>query len=318
MKGVRCSWVDMQKVRASLSNGKRGDQKHLEQLRCVDKTTVSTWKATADLMDLLDGIVDLSQLSSFQPTHARFLTRHLRKRYGKGRDTWNVDDAAVWVDLCEANAYTVEQFAATLKASLQSPVVPPADSDPCCTVDDLAKLTAGEQKFGCIYADPPWSYGNQGTRAATDNHYRTMTVEEITALPVGDLAADESHLHLWTTNGFLREALAILDAWGFEFKSTFIWVKPQLGIGNYWRCSHEIMLLGVRGGLTFPPSGVKSWVEADRTKHSAKPDKIRELIERMSPEPRLELFGRKTSPGWVVWGNEIERGMFTGEVRRMP
>ena len=186
-----------------------------------------------------------------------------------------------------------------------------------CTLDDLQMLVKAGKKFGCIYADPPWQYGNQTTRAATDNHYVTMTVDDIAAMPIGQLAADQCHLHLWTTNGFLVDALAILDRWGFEFKSTFIWVKPQLGIGNYWRCSHEIMLLGVKGGLTFPPSGVPSWINADRTAHSAKPEKVRALIEQMSPGPRLELFGRKAVQDWVVFGNEVSRCLFTQEVERM-
>jgi N6-adenosine-specific RNA methylase IME4 len=179
-----------------------------------------------------------------------------------------------------------------------------------CTTEDLNSLILAGRTFGTIYADPPWQYGNQGTRAATDNHYGTMPVEEIARLPVAKLAADQCHLHLWTTNGFLREALGLLDAWGFEFKSTFVWVKPQLGIGNYWRCSHEILLLGVRGGLTFPPTNIKSWLEHDRTRHSAKPEAVRSLIEQVSPPPFLELFGRHVIDGWTVWGNEIDRTLF--------
>lgn len=196
-------------------------------------------------------------------------------------------------------------------------IMAPRHDEQCCTVDDLQSLVAKEMKFGCIYADPPWQYGNQGTRAATDNHYSTMTIEEIVALPIPELAADECHLHLWTTNGFLRDALGLLDKWGFEFKSTFVWVKPQLGIGNYWRCSHEIMLLGVRGGLTFPPTNYKSWIEFDRTEHSAKPEKVRGLIETVSPAPRLELFGRVAAPGWWVWGNQIRKTLFDPEMRKI-
>jgi N6-adenosine-specific RNA methylase IME4 len=161
------------------------------------------------------------------------------------------------------------------------------------------------QKFGCIYADPPWQYQNQGTRGSTDNHYSTMTVDDICALPVKDLAAEASHLHLWTTNAFLFECPRIFEAWGFEFKSSFIWVKPEMGMGNYWRNSHEILLLGVRGGLVGQDKSLMSWVKCGRGKHSAKPDVIRNMIERLSPGPRLEMFGRRAVPGWVVFGNEI-------------
>jgi N6-adenosine-specific RNA methylase IME4 len=179
-----------------------------------------------------------------------------------------------------------------------------------CTVDDLSRLVVAGKTFGTIYADPPWKYDNQGTRASTDNHYDTMTVEEIAALPIVQLAAEECHLHLWTTSSFLEEAITLLKCWGFQRKQEFIWVKPQMGIGNYWRSSHETMLLGVKGGLTFPPSNVKSWLSHGRTKHSAKPPVVRKLIEQMSPAPRLELFGRQCVDGWTVWGNQIRREFF--------
>ena len=163
------------------------------------------------------------------------------------------------------------------------------------------------QTFGCIYADPPWSYSNQGTRGATNNHYDgTMTVDELCALPIGELAAEKSHLHLWTTNAFLFETPKIFEAWGFEFKSSFVWVKPQMGIGNYWRNSHEFLLLGVRGGLTAQDKSQMSWLEHKRGRHSSKPDRIQDAVEKLSPGPRLELFGRRPRPGWVVFGNQVD------------
>jgi N6-adenosine-specific RNA methylase IME4 len=137
-----------------------------------------------------------------------------------------------------------------------------------------------------------------------------MTVEEICALPIGELAADDSHLHLWTTNAFLFDAKRVIDAWGFEYKSAFIWVKPQMGIGNYWRVSHEFMLLGIRGNAPFRDRGQMSWLQANRTAHSAKPAAIRKIIEKVSPSPRIELFGRQRHEGWSVWGNQIARTMF--------
>jgi N6-adenosine-specific RNA methylase IME4 len=102
------------------------------------------------------------------------------------------------------------------------------------TAITLGELTTCAVKFGCIYVDPPWLYGNQATRAATSNHYAGMTATQLRDLPVKELAADDAHLHLWTTNGFLREALALVEFWGFEFKSSFVWIKPHIGLGNYW------------------------------------------------------------------------------------
>lgn len=166
------------------------------------------------------------------------------------------------------------------------------------------------RQFGCIYADPPWQYGNQGTRAATDNHYQTMSVADLCKMPIGDLAADDAHLHLWTTNAFLFDSKQVLEAWGFEYRSCFVWVKSQIGIGNYWRVSHEFLVLGVRANGRMPvfrDNNLKSWGEWPRGRHSSKPDQMRDLIERASPGPYLELFGRKSACGWTVFGNQVER-----------
>jgi len=92
-----------------------------------------------------------------------------------------------------------------------------------------------------------------------------------------------------------------MEAWGFEYKSCFVWVKPEMGIGNYWRVSHEFMLLGVRGGLRFRNRGLKSWLEAKRTGHSVKPSQVRELVMKASPGPYLEMYGREAPmEGWTV------------------
>ena len=172
---------------------------------------------------------------------------------------------------------------------------------------DLDDLANQGLQFGTIYADPPWEYDNRATRGAATNHYPTMSLEQLAQLPVGKLAADDSHLHLWTTNAFLFDAKVLMEAWGFEYKSCFIWTKPNLGIGNYWRVSHEFLLLGVRGACTFSDRSLRSWGQFDRGPHSAKPEQVREFIQLASPGPRLELFGRRVAPGWVVWGNEVER-----------
>ena len=100
-------------------------------------------------------------------------------------------------------------------------------------VYDLEELIASGNKFGTIYADPPWQYDNQGTRARTDRHYPTLTAQEIADLPVGRIADGNAHLHLWVTNAFLFEADKVIRSWGFEYKSVFVWVKPYYGIGNY-------------------------------------------------------------------------------------
>lgn len=187
------------------------------------------------------------------------------------------------------------------------------------TVTDLSALAATGRTFGTIYADPPWVYDNQSTRASTSNHYQGMTVEELRSPAFSDLiralSAKDSHLHMWTTNAFLRDSFSIIDAWGFEFRSTFVWVKSSMGIGNYWRNSHEHLLTCIRGDAKrFNDRSLKSWLECDRGRHSAKPEQVRAMLEKASPGPYLELFGRLPTRGWTVFGNGIETNLFSERV----
>jgi N6-adenosine-specific RNA methylase IME4 len=167
--------------------------------------------------------------------------------------------------------------------------------------------------FRVIAADPPWRYDNRATRAAAEDHYPTLSIEQLKGLDVDgrsveECAADGCHLYLWTTNSFLREAFGILDAWGFAYKTCLTWVKPQLGIGNYFRSMTEHVLFGVRGNLRRLDGNQPNWFQAARGQHSRKPDCFYELVERVSPGPYLELFGRLDMlgprEGWTVWGNE--------------
>ena len=175
----------------------------------------------------------------------------------------------------------------------------------CRIVSDLAELVAEGATFPTFYADCPWPYQNQGTRAATGNHYSTLSIEDLRAMPVPVLACDKSHLWMWATVAFRREAMDLIEAWGFENKSEIIWSKPQMGIGNYVRLSHEILLLGVKGSMRTRGQSQMSVVEADRTAHSAKPEKFRAIVEELSPGPYLELFGRMAVPGWTIFGNQV-------------
>ncbi len=186
------------------------------------------------------------------------------------------------------------------------PQEPPRRRPPeTSTVQELSELVHAGKKFGAIYMDPPWSYENRATRAAADSHYRTMPLEEIAALPVKELAAESSHLHLWTTNAFLFACQSLFEAWDFEYKGVLVWIKPGFGIGNYWRVAHEFLVLGVRGNSPFLDHSQLSWFLAERLEHSEKPETVREMIEAVSPGPYLELFGRKLVQGWTVWGDEV-------------
>ena len=226
-------------------------------------------------------------------------------------------DADHLLDRAESEGWNRRELRQEVSRRRVNATLPAANAE-SCTVKDLDVLVASGRRFGTIYADPPWLYDNQGTRAATGNHYGGMTIEELCALPVRDLALPDAHLHLWTTNGFLFECPRLFEAWGFEFRSSFIWVKPQMGIGNYWRNSHEILLTAIRGkAKRFNDHSLTSWLECGRGAHSAKPEQVRGYIRRASPGPYLEMFGRAPADGWVVWGNQIERALFDSAIGEM-
>jgi N6-adenosine-specific RNA methylase IME4 len=204
------------------------------------------------------------------------------------------------------------RLASQLRKAEAAPDMPTAG---CCTVADLHELVRAGKRFGTLYLDPPWKYD---LRPDDPTHrgrcpYPTMGLEEIAALPVADLAADKSHIHLWATNGFIAETLDLLRRWGFAYKSMFVWCKPQIGLGHYWRVSHEMLLLGVRGDCPFREHDARSWDVFERGRHSAKPEQVRLLIEKVSPGPRLELFARDATECWTSWGNQIERTLFNRE-----
>lgn len=164
-------------------------------------------------------------------------------------------------------------------------------------------------RYGVVYADPPWRYEHVKTESrAIENNYPTMTLEEIKALPVP--AADDSVLFMWSTSPKLAEAMEVITAWGYTYRSCMVWDKELIGMGYYWRQQHELLLLAIRGSPGTPDESARmpSIFRARRGEHSVKPLKMYELIERMYPDmPRIELFARNPHEGWATWGNEVAR-----------
>lgn len=173
-----------------------------------------------------------------------------------------------------------------------------------------ASAAIGHRVYGVIYADPPWRFEpfsrESGLDRSADNHYPTMTVDEICALQVP--AADRCVLFLWATVPMLLEALRVMAAWGFAYRSHFVWVKDRRGTGYWNRNRHELLLIGVRGDVPAPAPGEQydSVIEARVGVHSAKPQHFAEMIEDMFRNtPMIELFARKPRLGWDVWGNQV-------------
>jgi N6-adenosine-specific RNA methylase IME4 len=177
----------------------------------------------------------------------------------------------------------------------------------------------GGQQFGTILADPPWRFINRTGKVAPEHRrlsrYDTMTWKEIAALPVSEVAADQSHCYLWTPNALVAEAMRVLEDWGFTYKTMIVWHKVRKdggsdgrGVGFYFRNVTETVLFGVRGHLRTLPPGRRqvNLIATRKREHSRKPDELYPIIEECSPRPRLELFARYPRDGWSVWGDEAD------------
>lgn len=184
---------------------------------------------------------------------------------------------------------------------------------------DLLAHVAG-QRFSTVLADPPWQFQNRTGKVAPEhrrlNRYETMTLDDIKALPVASFCGDTAHLYLWVPNALLPDGLAVLAAWGFQYKSNIVWHKVRKdggpdgrGVGFYFRNTTELILFGVRGknARTLQPGRSQvNIICSQKREHSRKPDEAYGLIERCSPGPFLEMFARGARPGWSAWGNQAQ------------
>jgi N6-adenosine-specific RNA methylase IME4 len=158
-------------------------------------------------------------------------------------------------------------------------------------------------KFAVILADPPWQYEDPGIGTPSrriENHYPTMPLEEICALPVGEIAHDDAVLFLWVTVPKLNQCWQVIEAWGFEYRTGMVWAKDKIGTGFWVRNQHEHLLICKRGAMPHPPENARpsSLVEAPRREHSAKPGIVHEIIDAMYPGLRkIELFSRRSREG---------------------
>jgi N6-adenosine-specific RNA methylase IME4 len=175
-------------------------------------------------------------------------------------------------------------------------------------------------KYKTLYLDPPWpERGGGKIKRGADRHYNLMSLKDIEALPVKELADPEGcHLYMWVTNNFLPPGLQLLKAWGFEYITLITWQKDRIGLGQYFRGITEHCIFATTAtrlpykyelqidGTTKRSQGVTGFYEP-KTVHSRKPGTMREMIERVSYGPRLELFARESFPGWDCWGNEAPK-----------
>jgi N6-adenosine-specific RNA methylase IME4 len=179
-------------------------------------------------------------------------------------------------------------------------------------------------RFGALLIDPPWRFTNRTGKVGPEHkrlhRYQTLSFEEVAALPVEMLALPHSHLYLWCPNALLLEALTIMKAWGFTYKTNIVWYKIRKdggpdgrGVGFYFRNVTELLLFGVKGNLRTLQPGRRqvNLLMSRKGEHSRKPVAVYDLIARCSPGPYLELFARKRMDGWTQWGDELDT--YTGQ-----
>lgn len=184
---------------------------------------------------------------------------------------------------------------------------------------DLLNFVDGK-KYNTIYADPPWQFQNRTGKVAPEHkrlsRYHTMTLQDIKDLPVPEICGEKAHLYLWVPNALLPEGLAVMDAWGFEYKGNIIWEKIRKdgypdgrGVGFYFRNVTEMLLFGIKKksapNRTLPPARSQvNLIRTQKREHSRKPDEIIPIIEACSQAPRIELFARGVRDGWTMWGDQ--------------
>lgn len=192
-----------------------------------------------------------------------------------------------WLEKAEANEWSVAELRTQLKPT-RTPPPPPKGT------------------YRVLYVDPPWRYEHAEPSRAIENQYPTMELDEIKQLKPP--AAPDSVLFMWATSPKLTEALEVVEAWGFNYRTCMVWVKDKIGMGYYARQRHELLLVAKKGDGPVPAESDRpdSVVEAPRLEHSAKPPVVYDLLETMYPtETKIELFARNTRDGWESWGNEL-------------
>jgi N6-adenosine-specific RNA methylase IME4 len=173
-------------------------------------------------------------------------------------------------------------------------------------------------KYGAILCDPPWAfeaYSHKGiTQRSAESKYRTAHVNALAEIPVADFAAKDCALFMWAVDSHLDQAIELMKAWGFAYKTIgFVWVKvakngqPRMSMGLWTRKMSEVCLLGTRGKPVRQNKGIRQVIMAPRREHSRKPDEIYGRVEQLVNGPYLEMFARQRWPNWDAWGNETDK-----------
>jgi len=179
------------------------------------------------------------------------------------------------------------------------------------TFHSFDQIIKSGKRYKIIYSDPPWQYENKKTGGSNlsgaEQKYKTMSLDELKALPIKEISESDCILFLWSTVPLIREALELLESWGFEYKTMITWRKiMSLGMGYWFRGQTEHLLLGIRGNIPAFRYQHPNFIQTHILKHSQKPHQFRLLIEHATKnlQPRIELFARTRIENWDVWGND--------------
>jgi N6-adenosine-specific RNA methylase IME4/DNA-binding CsgD family transcriptional regulator len=275
-----------------------------------DNFTKIAGKLLTNVRDLVDWGVDEGHTTAEQlrltitarrETASKLIEAGMSQR--EAAKVLGVDESTVRADLRENPAQAAEKSRTKAERRAQREL-------------ELASAQAAlpSQRYGVIVADPEWRFEpysrDTGLDRAADNHYPTSATDIIAERDVTSIAADDCVLFLWATVPMLRDALRVMEAWGFEYKSHAVWDKIHIGTGYWFRNRHELLLVGTKGSIPAPAMGDQfaSVMTIARKEHSAKPEQFLELIEQYFPNlPKIEL-NRRGPPraGWDAWGNEAE------------
>lgn len=221
------------------------------------------------------------------------------RTYDKAKLVWGKakegnEKAIEYVDKLDTGKITVSKAYAELRREQRK--------------EERQEVEPPKGKYRVIYADPPWNYGDKrdGRTTGAEDHYPSMTIEELCEMPVKDITEDDAVLFLWVTSPLLEECFPIIRAWGFKYKTSFVWDKIKHNMGHYNSVRHELLLVCTKGSCK--PDNVKlydSVQSIEKTDHSRKPEEFRAIIDDIyTYGNKIELFARKPVDGWEAWGNE--------------
>lgn len=228
-------------------------------------------------------------------------------------------DTLALADLAPKEPEVVKQIVITDKKSVaqaKRELTRRKQLDRVSELEEQAKAQNIQEKYRVVYADPPWQYNDSGIINDSDNygraerHYPTLSIETLCAMgdAIKEISAKDAVLFLWVTSPFLEDCFQVINAWGFKYKTSFVWDKIGHNFGHYNSVRHEFLLVCTRGNCT--PDALKLFDSVQSIqkskKHSEKPEEFREIIETLYTHgKRVELFARKETEGWDVWGNEV-------------